>query len=167
MGALRREFALGNWRDIADRERDVSQLLDQATTRIRDLRRLHDAGDVAGALAQLERVEATLREAESVIDGPRDRLTELRAAKADPSRLIEPVRFKLRDARFLIMKGRTVPPQPWAGRLDAAATELHRIEDSLGVGHPDFHAARTQLDLLGDRIAQLVADVRAGRGVTG
>lgn len=162
MGGLRREFSLGNWKDIADRERDISTLLDQATTRIRDLRRLHEGGDTAAALAQLDRVEQTLREAESVVDGPRDRLSELRAVRADPEKLLAPVRFRLRDARYLIMRGRTVPPQPWAGRLDSAAAELHRIEDTLQVNHPDYHAARTALGLLDERIAELVADVRRG-----
>ncbi|HEY3014697.1 MAG TPA: hypothetical protein VGJ41_06275 [Nocardioides sp.] len=160
MRALRREFSLGNWKDIADRETDVEKLLDDARTRLRDLRRLHDSGDLNGALAQLGLLEDSLAAAGEVVDGPRDRLEELRGIRQNPRGLFDKARFNVRDARFLVMKGRTVAPQPWAGRLDAAAAELIAMETMLEGAHPDYWALKRRMDTLNARVKELIDDFR-------
>lgn len=161
MGALRREFSMGNWRDIADREQDLAELLSDARTRLREMRMLHRSGDYPAALEQLKIVEEDLRSAGELVDGPRQRLEHLREVKAHPHQLFEKVRFQLRDARYLIQRGGTTAPQPWGGRLDAAASELIAIEGLLDTPHPDYLALSRRLDELEQRIRQLIADYRS------
>jgi len=160
MRALRREFSLGNWKDIADRETDVEKLLEEARTRLRDLRRLHNSGDLNGALAELGRLEDSLAAAGEVVDGPRDRLEALRAIRDNPRGLFDKARFNVRDARFLVMKGRTIAPQPWGGRLDAAASELIAMESMLEGAHPDFWSLKLRMDVLNARVKELIDDFR-------
>jgi hypothetical protein len=160
MRALRREFAMGNWRDIADHEDDLEKMISGARIRVRELGRLYDRGDISAALSQLDEVETELTRAAEIVDGPRQRLTMLREIKADPAKLFDGARFTLRDARYLIMRGRTVAPQPWAGRLDAAAAELIAMEDLLTAPHPDYLALKTRMDALVARVKQLIDEVR-------
>lgn len=160
MRALRREFALATWEDLADRERDVPEALEDARVRLREVGRLRDAGDLPGALAQLELLEEALASAEDVVDGPRDRLEHLRAVRADPESLLARARFRLRDAKFLLQRGGPVIAQPWAGRLDAAALELERTADLLTAPHPDYLALARRVDEVEERVQQLVDDFR-------
>ncbi|WP_154402790.1 hypothetical protein [Nocardioides speluncae] len=162
MGALRREFSIGNWRDIADREADVHKLLEGAQHRLRELRRLNAGGDHAGALIQLAALEDDLASAGEVIDGPRERLDLLRGIKAQPQKLFEQVRFRLRDARYLVMKGQSVAPQPWAGRIDGAAAELISLESMLKGTHPDYWSLHQRLTALDARVRELIDDYRRG-----
>lgn len=162
MGALRREFSIGNWRDIADRESDVHKLLEGARHRLREMRQLSQTGDHAGALIQLSALEDDLASAAEVIDGPRERLELLRGIKAQPQKLFEQVRFRLRDARYLVMKGKSVAPQPWAGRIDGAAAELISLESMLKGTHPDYWTLHQRLTALDARIRELIDDFRRG-----
>lgn len=160
MGALRREYSLGNWADIADQERDVERVLAGARTRLREMRILHDAGDYPAALDQLSAIEAELKAAGALVDGPRERLEVLRSIKQNPQALFDRARFTLRDARYLILKGRQVAPQPWGGRLDSAASELIALEDLLEGVHPNYWELHTRMERLQGRVKQLVDDFR-------
>ncbi len=162
MRALRREFSTPNWEDIARREDDVARLLTDARGRVERLRGLHEAGDLTEALVVLGELESDLDSAGSVVDGPRERLALLRRVRDDPQRLYDATRFQLRDARFLIMDGRTSAAQPWARRLDAAATELIALESALeGQHHPDYWALKRRMSTLEDQIRSLISDFRA------
>lgn len=162
MAALRREFSMGNWRDIADRETDVQSALQSARHRVREMRMLHDAGDYPAALGQLKQVEDELVGVGEMVDGPRQRLDRLRQVKADPQQLFAQARFQLRDARYLIQRGGHSAPQPWAGRLDGAAGELVALEDLLTAPHPDYLALANRMETLSARIQELIDDFRRG-----
>ena len=161
MRALRREFSVGNWKDLADREHDVARLLEGARSRVREMRRLHAAGDHEAALGQLDRLDQELKHTGEMVDGPRSRLARLRELKADPRPLLERVRFTIRDARYLIMKGRNEAPQPWGARLDAAARELIGLEEMLKGTHPDYWRLQQRVDALQRRVRELIDEVRA------
>lgn len=161
MRALHREFSTGNWQDLADREQDVAKLLSGARARVQELRTLHENGDLTAALTALAGLEAALADAGEVVDGPRVRLTLLRQVRDDPQRLFERARFTLRDARYLVMEGKPVAAQPWAGRLDSAAAELIAMESALDGAHPDYWALQRRLDALNERVRKLIDDFRA------
>ncbi|MGD9959095.1 hypothetical protein [Nocardioides sp.] len=162
MRALRREFSTPNWDDLARRETDVAELLADARSRVARLRQLHEAGDLTAALVALDELETRLDEAGTVVDGPRERLALLRALRDDPQHRYDTTRFQLRDARYLIMNGKTVASQPWAGRLDRAAAELIALEGLLeGHHHPDYWDLHVRLDALNQQIRTLIDDYRA------
>lgn len=161
MRALRREFSTGNWQDIADRESDVEKLLAEARGRVRELRGLHEAGDLTAALVALDGLESALAAAGTVVDGPRERLGLLREVRDDPRQVLDKARFRLRDARYLVMADRPAAAPPWAGRLDAAAAELIALESALEGHHPDYWAFTRRVDALNERVRQLVDDFRA------
>ena len=161
MRALRREFSTPNWQDLADREDDVHQALADAGDRLRELRGMHESGDLTGALATLDDLESRLARAEEVIDGPRQRLALLRTMREDPKKPYERARFRLRDVRYLVMDGRQTAQQPWAGRLDAAARDLIGLEGALQGHHPDYWSLHLRLAALEERLGILVADFRA------
>lgn len=160
MGALRREFAVPNWADLADQERDVERALSGAQTRVREIRRLHQAGDQVAALGQLALIETELSAAEALVDAPRQRLGRLREIRQAPHTLFEQPRFRLRDARYLIQRGNSPAPPQWAGRLDALAGELINLEKLLDAPHPDYWGLAQRLSQVEERTAQLIADVR-------
>ncbi|GAB2886890.1 hypothetical protein [Nocardioides pacificus] len=163
MGQLRREFSLGNWRDIAEQERDVEAGLERARIELRDLDRLHRSGDVVGALGQLTKLEETLERTQTLVDGPRERLELLRSVRKEPQGLFERARFSVRDARYLVMRGRQVAPQPWGDRLDAIARELIDMESLLEPTHPDYLALHRRAEQLQERVRRLVDDFRASQ----
>lgn len=163
MGHLRREFSLGNWQDIADQEREVDAGLARAREELRELGRLHRAGDVTAALDALSRLEETLERTQALVDGPRERLELLRSVRKDPKAVFERARFSVRDARYLVMRGRQVAPQPWGDRLDAIARELIAMESLLEPTHPDYLALHRRADQLQERVRRLVDDFRASQ----
>ena len=161
MRVLRREFSAGNWQDLGDHEQDAAKLFAAARGRVHDLRALHERGDLAAALATLADVEAILADVGGLVDGPRERLSLLREVRENPQRLFEKARFNLRDARYLILDGKSVAVQPWAGRLDTAAAELIAMESVLDGPHPDYWALQQRMDALNARVRQLIDDFRS------
>ena len=161
MRALRREFSAANWDDLAHRESEVAERLTRGRDQVHELRRLHEAGHLAPALAALEEVESGLDEATALVDAPRERLHLLRAMRDDPQHLYDETRFRLRDARYLLLDGGGAVAQPWAGRLDTAAAELITLESFLEGRHPDYWALHRRLEALDTRLRTLVDDFRA------
>jgi hypothetical protein len=161
MRVLRREFSAGNWEDLGDREQHVEKLLAAAREQVQELRTLHERGDLTAALTALTAIETTLADAGALVDGPRERLSLLRQVRESPKQLFEKARFSLRDARYLLMDGKSVAAQPWAGRLDAAAAELISMESALDDKHPDYWALHQRIDALNARVRKLIDDFRA------
>ncbi|MDF9717506.1 hypothetical protein INN71_03475 [Nocardioides sp. ChNu-153] len=158
MSGLRREFSYASWDDLARAEEELRSRVASARDGLEPLRRLHAAGDHAGALAALTRVEDDVRRASDLVDAPRLRLERLREVKRDPEALLERARFALRDARLLLRRG---SPQPWGGRLDALAHELIAVEGLLEGAHPDYWQLLTRVERLHAGVDTLVADFRA------
>ena len=158
---LRREFSAGNWQDLDGHEQDVGKLLAAARQQVQELRTLHERGDLTAALTTLATVEKTLADAGALVDGPRERLSLLRQVRESPKQLFEKARFSLRDARYLLLDGKSVAAQPWAGRLDAAAAELIAMESALDDKHPDYWALQQRMDALNARVRKLIDDFRA------
>ncbi|CUR56875.1 hypothetical protein NOCA2370010 [metagenome] len=162
MRALRREFSAANWDDLAHRETEVTALLARGRDQVHELRRLHEAGNLTAALSALDEVETSLDDATALVDGPRERLRLLRTLRDDPQHHYDATRFRLRDARYLLLDGKSAVAQPWAGRLDTAATELIALESFLeGHHHPDYWALHLRLEALNARLRTLVDDFRA------
>lgn len=160
---LRREFSAPNWEDLSRGEGDLARRLDQARGLVADLERRHETGDHAGALSVLDEIEGLLDRIGEVVDGPRARLTLLRGMRDEPRRSLDRVRFRLRDARYLVQDGRPVADQPWAGRLDAAAAAFLAVEPALQARHPDYWSVHQRLTALEATVDRLVADFRAAR----
>lgn len=160
MGQLRREFSAGNWQDLAREDVDVPRLLDAARVRLREIRNLHADGDHTAALGQLTKLQEDLESAEARVDGPRHRLAALREFRADPEKAFGKVRFDLRDARLLLMRGSNRVEPPWAGRLDACARELIELEELLEPRHPDYWEISRRIETLQERIRTLIDDFR-------
>ncbi len=163
MRALRREFSGANWDDLARRESEVAEKLTRGRTQVDELRRLHESGDLSAALVVLDEVETALGDATALVDAPRERLRLLRSLRDDPQQMYDATRFRLRDARYLLLDGQNAVAQPWAGRLDTAATELINLESFLQGRHPDYWALHQRLAALDARLRTLVDDFRATR----
>ncbi len=161
MRSLRREFSARNWEDLAAREQDVTALISSSRGQVAQLRRLQAQEDLGPAVAALGELEQLLADADRMVDGPHARLVLLRSVRDNPTRLLDEARFKLRDARYLVLGGRPVVQPPWAGRLDAAAAELIALEGALEGNHPDYWAFHLRTEALQERIRSLVADFRA------
>ncbi|WP_299057860.1 hypothetical protein [uncultured Nocardioides sp.] len=141
LAALRREFSVGNWRDLDSVERDVEAGLVSVRERLVEYDRLVAAGAPwARPLELLEEVRGLLDDVEEVVDRPRERVEELRAVKADPEKLMSGVRFQLRDAQQLVANSRVNDTQSVARELDALAGQVDGLRGMLTGAHPDYLA---------------------------
>lgn len=161
MAVLRREFSLGNWRDVDDVGERVKQALSLARGKLHDFDRLVDAGaEWALPLRLIDEARAALDEAGALVDAPSERLNALRAVKADPEELLRKVRFRLRDAQLLV----THQPRPGGdavGRdLDALARRLDALRATFAGVHPDYWAGLQEADRIQAAVQQQVERFR-------
>lgn len=157
LAVLRREFSIGNWRDLEEVERSVEASLTTAREKLADFDRLVEAGaDWALPLRLLDEVRTALDAAQSGVGAPAERLGALRAVKADPEELMRKVRFRLRDAQLLV----TTSPKPGGdavGReLDALGRRLDGLRGRLEGVHPDYWALVREAEAIQDGVRQQV-----------
>lgn len=164
LAVLRREFSLGNWRDLEEVERAVHEQVALARGKLHDFDRLVEAGaDWSLPLRLLEEARAALDSAKANVDGPGDRLEALRAVKANPEELLRKVRFRLRDAQLLVTNTPKQGRESVARELDALARRLDGLRSGLGATHPDYWALLQEADRITDTVK---AQVERFRGMS-
>lgn len=155
LAVLRREFSIGNWRDLEDDERGVREQVEAARARLHDFDRLVEAGaDWTLPLRLLDEARAALDAAKTRVDGPGERLERLREVKGDPEALMRRVRFRLRDAQLMVTNGRKPGGQAVGQTLDALARRLDGLRSGLQGVHPDYWALLQEAE-------RIQADVQA------
>ncbi|WP_137292826.1 hypothetical protein [Nocardioides dongxiaopingii] len=161
LAVLRREFSLGNWRDLDDAADRVDAALTEARTKLHDFDRLVDAGaDWALPLRLLDEVRVALDTAGGLVDAPMTRLTALREVKADPEALLRRVRFRLRDAQLLVTHQPKAGGDAVARDLDVLARRLDGLRSSLEGVHPDYWALLGEAGRIEDAVKQQVERFR-------
>ncbi len=161
LAVLRREFSLGNWRDLDDVDDRVGARLDEARGQLRDFDRLVDAGaDWSLPLRLIDQARAALDAANGVVDEPAHRLTALREVKADPEDLIRRVRFRLRDAQLLVTTSPKRGGDAVGRDLDALARRLDALRGRLTGVHPDYWALLQEADRIQDDVRRQVERFR-------
>ncbi|MDO9456964.1 hypothetical protein [Nocardioides sp.] len=153
MAVLRREFSLGNWRDLEKVEPTAREQLALAQTKLTDFDRLVEAGaDWSLPLRLLDEARAALDTAKTQVGAPADRVTALRAVKADPEELLRKVRFRLRDAQLLVTNTRKPGGDAVARELDSLARRLDGLRSGLQGAHPDYWALLQEADRITDGV---------------
>lgn len=161
---LRRAYVEGCWADLADSEARVVDWFAAADRALDRAARLSQVGDWDAALGFLRDAAGALDDAAGCITAVSTRRATLDEVKADPARRVSEARFAVRDAQRLVMQGRTLPPAPWAGQLDALAARLDRAQEPLDRPHPDYWAFLTEIRSVTDATAELVRRFRAQAG---
>ncbi len=147
LAVLRREFSIGNWRDLEPGEQVVREQVEIARTRLRDFDRLVEAGaDWTLPLRLLDEARAALDVAKAQVGAPAARLAALREVKADPEALMRTVRFRLRDAQLLVTNTPKPGRESVARELDALARRLDGLRSGLQGPHPDYWALLQEAD---------------------
>lgn len=154
--ALRRDWSEGNWADVADVGARVTEQLAATDADLAAALSAGEAGDWERADATLREAGGRLAAAAALLDTLTRRQELLVAARDSSAELVGQVRFRLRDAQRLVMAGRTEPPQPWAGELDALVARLGATDGALEGVHPDYWAYRAELAAITDAVADLV-----------
>ncbi|MCW2813958.1 MAG: heat shock protein DnaJ protein [Nocardioides sp.] len=162
LAVLRREFSLGNWRDLDPGEKAVREQVALARTKLRDFDRLVEAGaEWTLPLRLLDEARAALDVAKAEVDGPGERLAALRAVKADPEDLLRKVRFRLRDAQLLVTNTPKVGRDAVARQLDDLARRLDGLRSGLRGAHPDYWALIQEADRITDAVKVQVERFRS------
>ncbi len=161
LAVLRREFSLGNWRDLESGERVVREQVELARTKLRDFDRLVEAGaDWSLPLRLLDEARAALDVAKAQVGAPAERITALREVKADPEELMRKVRFRLRDAQLLVTNTPKPGREAVARELDALARRLDGLRSGLQGAHPDYWALLQEADRITDAVKAQVERYR-------
>lgn len=161
LAVLRREFSIGNWRDLEEVERGIREQVAVARTKLHDFDRLVEAGaDWSLPLRLLEEARTALDSAKSDVDGPGDRIEALRAVKADPEELMRKVRFRLRDAQLLVTNTPKQGRENVARELDGLARRLDGLRSRLEGNHPDYWALLQEADRITDAVKAQVERFR-------
>jgi hypothetical protein len=161
LAVLRREFSIGNWKDLEAVETSVEESLTTARTKLADFDRLVDAGaDWALPLRLLDEVRGALDVAQGRAGAPAERLAALRAVKADPEELMRKVRFRLRDAQLLVTTSPKVGGDAVGRELDTLGRRLDAMRQGLQGVHPDYWAVLQESDAIQDGIKQQVERFR-------
>ncbi|MFB9314496.1 hypothetical protein [Nocardioides plantarum] len=160
---LRREFSIGNWRDLEPVEQTVRDQLALARSKLHDFDRLVEAGsDWALPLRLLDEARVALDTAKTQVGAPAERLTALREVKADPEALMRQVRFRLRDAQLMVTNGRKPGGDAVGRELDGLARRLDGLRSGLQGVHPDYWALLQEADRI---TAAVKAQVERFRGL--
>ncbi|MGQ0623339.1 MAG: hypothetical protein ACT4PP_01590 [Sporichthyaceae bacterium] len=159
--ALRRDFAAANWADLEDARARAGELLMRADTELAAASRSAESGDWSAAATAQARATAHLDAAAALPAARTERHRALSVVKTDPAARVGAVRFAVRDAQRLVMAGRSAPPYPWAGQLDALAERLDRAGALLGGVHPNYWAYLSELAGITDATADLIRRYRA------
>lgn len=136
--ALRRAYVEGCWADLSDVGERVAAALAASDTELALAETAARAAEWDAAAAALALAVARLDAAARLVAEARARPAALDEARRDPAARVRAARLALRDAQRLVMAGRSLPPAPWAGELDALAARLDRAEGMLAGVHPDY-----------------------------
>jgi hypothetical protein len=163
LAVLRREFSIGNWRDLESVETAVREQLALARGKLHDFDRLVEAGaDWALPLRLLDEARTALDTAKTQVGAPAQRLAALREVKADPEALMRQVRFRLRDAQLMVTNGRKPGGDRVGRELDTLARRLDGLRSGLQGVHPDYWALLQEADRI---TAAVKAQVERFRGL--
>lgn len=161
LAVLRREFSIGNWRDLELDERGVQEQVADARSKLHDFDRLVEAGaDWTLPLRLLDEARAALDAAKERVDGPGTRLVALRAVKADPEELLRQVRFRLRDAQLMVTNTRKPGGDAVGRELDTLARRLDGLRSGLRGVHPDYWSLLQEADRITDAVKAQVERFR-------
>jgi chromosome segregation ATPase len=161
LATLRREFSMGNWRDLDDSDGAVTAALDRARAALAEFDRLVAAdADWSRPLQLLDEARAQLDAAKHGVDAPHERLQRLREIKADPEELLRRVRFRLRDAQLLVTNNRKAGGEAVSRELDALAVRLDGLRKAFDAVHPDYWAAAQEAERMQETIRAAVERFR-------
>ncbi len=163
LATLRREYSLGNWRDVDGVEERSEIELVRARTALHEVDTLLAATSVdwTRVLGLLEAAREALGRADAVVDAPGERLRELRAFREDPEAVFARGRFALRDAQMLVVHTPRRGAESVAGARDALARRLDAARSTLRTVHPDYRAALVEVAAIQDDVKAQVARFRA------
>jgi len=156
--ALLKEFHADSSADLTDNERLGRQriaaaeaLLEQAATAVAE-HRPEDAAALAG------QARDELGGAAELVDAVTERLTTLRALRADPGAAERDARFRVRDAQRLAVDRGAVTE--WGTALDAQVARIDRIVAALTGRHPDYWKYHLALEEVSQYVSTIVTRIR-------
>lgn len=152
--ALRRDFAVEDWRDLEAQPDRVDSLARSARAGVTRLEAAVQDEDWDTALHELDSAERLLDQADGAVDAPHRRLTLLLEVKADPKPALRRARFRLRDAQMLVTHSGLEPTL--ARELDGLAVRLDRARGLLAGMHPSYWALLIELERIELAVAGVV-----------
>jgi hypothetical protein len=156
--ALLREFSEPNSIDLVGNVDLARAELVKGQQLWRDATAALAAGNSEAALDLLATARDHLTTATTACDQVTDRLTALRAARADPSAAEKQVRFRIRDAQRLVVdRGLTAE---WGSVLDAQARRVDVAKSKLTGPHPNFWAYLSELQSVTEFVRGVVDRIR-------
>lgn len=158
LSALLREFSEPCSRDLTDAEAAARAAIADAEHALTEAGRLAEAGEWDEATDRVSAARAALGRAEERHDAVVDRLAALRDVRADPARYAADARFVLRDAQRLVVDRGLV--REFGPILDGQAVRLENAQQRLAGVHPDYWLYVTELRGIGERVREVVAQVR-------
>jgi hypothetical protein len=161
LSTLRREYVEGCSRDLDSAPRIVAERLRAADEALAAAGRAAAAGDWDAATLALRAAAGALDAVEERVRAVTARREALLAIEHEPQPRVDRAAFAVRDAQRLVMHGRSLPPAPWAGLLDALAARVQAAREQLGRPRPDYWAVLSELDAVTDETADLVRRFRA------
>lgn len=160
--ALLREFNAASSADLVNNSSRSREHIDNAAADLNEAMQALDVGNPEHALALMADARLHLAEAEACVDAVTDRLTTLRAVRADPTEKERQVRFRLKDAQMFAVNHGLVAE--WGSVLDAQLARIERAAASLTGTHPDYWSYVMQLDSVSAFIAEVVEKMRTQAG---
>ena len=160
LGDLRREFSLGNWKDLDGQDQLVAKELATARMLVDRLQESISSESWEEALTLLTEVESTLARADDAVDAPRERLAVLRDFRADPEARLDRTRFVIKDAQRMVVSGPVRNTTDIASRLDGLALRLDRVRPALEGLHPNYWSILTDVDEIERQVREVVARYR-------
>jgi hypothetical protein len=161
LSALRREFSEPCSLDLADAEKKARAALGAVDRAIARAHERADAGEWDDAADAIAEARAQLGAAEQAHDAVAGRLADLRAVRADPTKLAADARFVLRDAQRLVVDRGLV--KRFGPILDAQSVRLQNAQDRLTGVHPDYWLYLSELRGVRTRAQEVVGEARAAR----
>ncbi|MEE1928533.1 hypothetical protein V1J52_10060 [Streptomyces sp. TRM 70351] len=166
LSELRRRFSAACWQDLQDVPAQAQDAARQAQEKLGAARVAREEQRWADATALLATVRALLNTGDAGVAAAGERLDRLSDVAFSHAQETERARFAVRDAQRLAMAGRSTPDPRHAAPLDRAVERLDRAVAALEDGgrHPDYWLFLTELDAIRESVAQVVQDIREGRG---
>ncbi len=156
--ALLKEFHADSSADLSDNERRGRQriaaaaaLLEQAATALAE-HRPEDAAALSG------QARDELGGAAELVDAVTERLTALRALRADPAAAERDARFRVRDAQRLAVDRGAVTE--WGTALDAQVARIDHIVAALTGRHPDYWKYHLALEEVSQFVSTIITRIR-------
>jgi len=162
LAVLRREFSIGNWRDLESVRPQVEEGLVVVRAKLNNFDRLVAAGaDWALPLRLLDEVRATMDVVQKQLGSPAERIVALRGVRENPEQLMKNVRFRLRDAQLLVTTSPKTGGDAVGRDLDALVLRLDALREALEGVHPDYWAALKESEQIQEGIKQQVDRFRS------